>query len=107
MPKPSLETRSPDSHLEGLSRFHLGPFSVNRLGFGAMQLAGSGMFGPPRDRPEALAVLRDAVEAGVDHDNGIIHDFMMLNALSDTDSTRAAIGQAVAALRRAFDTALN
>jgi acetyl esterase/lipase len=39
--------------------------------------------------------------------NGIIHDFMMLNALSDTESTRAAIGQAVTALRRAFSTALS
>lgn len=50
-----------------MSRFDLGPFSVNRLGFGAMQLAGPGAFGPPRDRPEALAVLQAAVEAGVDH----------------------------------------
>lgn len=50
-----------------MSRFDLGSFSVNRLGFGAMQLAGPGVFGPPRDRPEALAVLRAAVEGGVDH----------------------------------------
>ena len=50
-----------------MSRFDLGPFSVNRLGFGAMQLAGPGAFGPPRDRPEALAVLQAAAEAGVDH----------------------------------------
>src|SRR5579862_4170342 len=50
-----------------VSRFDLGTFSVSRLGFGAMQLAGPGVFGPPRDRPEALAVLRAAVEGGVDH----------------------------------------
>jgi aryl-alcohol dehydrogenase-like predicted oxidoreductase len=50
-----------------MSRFDLGSFSVNRLGFGAMQLAGPGVFGPLRDRPEALAVLRAAVNAGVDH----------------------------------------
>jgi pyridoxine 4-dehydrogenase len=50
-----------------VSRFDLGPFSVSRMGFGAMQLAGPGVFGPPRDRPEALAVLRAAVEGGVDH----------------------------------------
>src|ERR1700734_2749175 len=38
-----------------------------RMGFGAMQLAGPGVFGPPRDRDAALAVLRRAVELGVDH----------------------------------------
>jgi pyridoxine 4-dehydrogenase len=45
----------------------LGRFSVARVGFGAMQLPGPGVFGPPRDRTEALAVLRRAVELGVDH----------------------------------------
>jgi aryl-alcohol dehydrogenase-like predicted oxidoreductase len=40
---------------------------VHRMGFGAMQLPGPGVFGPPRDRDAALAVLRRAVEAGVDH----------------------------------------
>ncbi|ACB68474.1 aldo/keto reductase [Burkholderia ambifaria MC40-6] len=40
---------------------------VHRLGYGAMQLAGPGVFGPPKDRDAALAVLRAAVEAGVDH----------------------------------------
>ena len=45
----------------------LGPFAVHRLGFGAMQLPGPGVMGPPRDRDEALAVLRRAVELGVDH----------------------------------------
>ncbi len=48
-------------------RFALGPFSVNRVGFGAMQLPGPGVFGPPRDRDQALAVLRRVVEHGVDH----------------------------------------
>ncbi|MCW4115797.1 aldo/keto reductase family oxidoreductase [Aurantimonas sp. MSK8Z-1] len=47
--------------------FKLGEASVKRLGYGAMQLAGPGVFGPPRDRTEAVAVLRAAVEAGVDH----------------------------------------
>ncbi|WP_246115597.1 aldo/keto reductase [Trebonia kvetii] len=47
--------------------FALGPRRVRRAGYGAMQLAGDGVFGPPRDRDEALAVLRAAVEAGVDH----------------------------------------
>ena len=45
----------------------LGRYSVARIGFGAMQLPGPGVFGPPRDRDEALAVLRRAVELGVDH----------------------------------------
>jgi len=47
--------------------FELGGRSVKRLGYGAMQLAGPGVFGPPRDRDAALAVLREAVASGVDH----------------------------------------
>ena len=45
----------------------LGPHTVNRIGFGAMQLAGPGVFGPPADPAAARAVLRHAVELGVDH----------------------------------------
>ena len=45
----------------------LGSFTVNRMGYGAMQLAGPGVFGPPRDRESALAVLREAVTSGVNH----------------------------------------
>ncbi|MFI7586551.1 aldo/keto reductase family oxidoreductase [Spongisporangium articulatum] len=41
--------------------------TVTRMGYGAMQLAGPGVFGPPRDRAAAVAVLREAVEAGVTH----------------------------------------
>ncbi|UAJ08948.1 aldo/keto reductase family oxidoreductase [Polymorphobacter megasporae] len=48
-------------------RFRLGNRDVNRLGYGAMQLAGPGVFGPPRDRDAAVAVLREAVANGVDH----------------------------------------
>jgi pyridoxine 4-dehydrogenase len=47
--------------------FTLGTRTVNRLGYGAMQLAGSGVFGPPKDRAAALAVLREAVALGVNH----------------------------------------
>jgi aryl-alcohol dehydrogenase-like predicted oxidoreductase len=47
--------------------YALGDFSVCRIGFGAMQLPGPGVWGPPRDRGEALTVLRRAVELGVDH----------------------------------------
>jgi pyridoxine 4-dehydrogenase len=49
------------------TRYRLGNKSVWRVGYGAMQLAGDGVFGPPRDRDEAIAVLRAAVDAGVDH----------------------------------------
>jgi pyridoxine 4-dehydrogenase len=47
--------------------FKLGDRRVNRLGYGAMQLAGPGVFGPPKDRDAAVAVLRDAVASGVNH----------------------------------------
>ena len=47
--------------------FKLGNRTVKRLGYGAMQLAGPGVFGPPKDRQAALAVLREAVASGVDH----------------------------------------
>ncbi|HEU0101599.1 MAG TPA: oxidoreductase [Mycobacteriales bacterium] len=45
----------------------LGELTVRRMGFGAMQLPGRGVMGPPRDRGQALSVLRRAVELGVDH----------------------------------------
>ena len=47
--------------------FRLGDRVVNRMGYGAMQLAGPGVFGPPKDRAEAVAVLREAVASGVNH----------------------------------------
>ena len=47
--------------------FKLGNFTVKRLGYGAMQLAGPGVFGPPKHHEAALAVLREAVATGVDH----------------------------------------
>jgi pyridoxine 4-dehydrogenase len=50
-----------------MQNFPLGRFSVARVGFGAIQLPGPGVVGPPRDRDEALAVLRRAVELGVNH----------------------------------------
>ena len=50
-----------------MDAFPLGRFSVSRIGFGAIQLPGRGAFGPPRDEDEALAVLRRAVELGVNH----------------------------------------
>ncbi|MEG3177663.1 aldo/keto reductase family oxidoreductase [Sphingomonas sp. RB3P16] len=53
--------------IEQAGSFRLGDHDVRRLGYGAMQLAGPGVFGPPRDRDAALAVLREAIESGVDH----------------------------------------
>lgn len=50
-----------------MSTFKLGNFTVSRVGFGAMQLPGPGVFGPPRDHDQAIAVLKRAVELGVDH----------------------------------------
>jgi pyridoxine 4-dehydrogenase len=47
--------------------FTLGDRTVYRLGYGAMQLAGPGVFGPPKDRSAAVAVLREAVAQGVNH----------------------------------------
>jgi pyridoxine 4-dehydrogenase len=47
--------------------FVLGDRTVKRLGYGAMQLAGPGVFGPPKDHDAALAVLREAVALGVNH----------------------------------------
>ena len=49
------------------SRYPLADKAVWRVGYGAMQLAGDNVYGPPRDRDEAIAVLRAAVETGVDH----------------------------------------
>ena len=49
------------------NRSFMGDKPVNRIGFGAMQLAGPGVFGPPRDPDAARAVLRRAIELGVDH----------------------------------------
>ena len=48
-------------------QYRLGSRAVNRLGYGAMQLAGPGVFGPPKDRALAVSVLRQAIEGGVDH----------------------------------------
>ena len=47
--------------------YALGDRTVNRMGYGAMQLAGPGVFGPPKDHAEALAVLREAIAQGVNH----------------------------------------
>nr|WP_198984537.1 aldo/keto reductase family oxidoreductase [Herbaspirillum sp. ASV7] len=48
-------------------RYRIGDLSVSRMGYGAMQLAGPHVFGPPKDRQQAIAVLRSALEMGVNH----------------------------------------
>jgi len=58
---------APESGLEAAGSFALGRWQVNRLGYGAMQLAGDNVFGPPRDRDEALRVLSAAVDSGINH----------------------------------------
>jgi pyridoxine 4-dehydrogenase len=55
------------SSVDRSGTFRLGDLLVKRLGYGAMQLSGPGIFGPPRDRETALAVLREAVSSGVNH----------------------------------------
>ncbi|MEN8514866.1 aldo/keto reductase family oxidoreductase [Burkholderia sp. RS02] len=55
------------SDIRHTATFRLGDRNVKRIGYGAMQLAGPGVFGPPKDRDAALNVLREAVAAGVDH----------------------------------------
>ncbi|MDH6632834.1 UNVERIFIED_ORG: aryl-alcohol dehydrogenase-like predicted oxidoreductase [Lelliottia amnigena] len=55
------------TRIEKSGSYTLGTRAVNRLGYGAMQLAGPGVFGPPKDKAAALAVLREAVAAGVNH----------------------------------------
>jgi pyridoxine 4-dehydrogenase len=55
------------SDIRAAGTFPLGDRVVNRLGYGAMQLAGPGVFGPPKDRDLAIKVLREAVASGVNH----------------------------------------
>jgi aryl-alcohol dehydrogenase-like predicted oxidoreductase len=57
----------PTSTLPGGTFQIAADITVNRLGYGAMQLAGPGVFGPPADRDACLRVLREAIDLGVDH----------------------------------------
>nr|WP_315260701.1 aldo/keto reductase family oxidoreductase [uncultured Duganella sp.] len=50
-----------------MSTYQLGDLTVNRMGYGAMQLAGPHVFGPPKDREQALAVLRELAPLGINH----------------------------------------
>jgi pyridoxine 4-dehydrogenase len=55
------------TQLGGTFKFPGTDLTVNRMGYGAMQLAGPGVFGPPKDRDMAKAVLREALETGINH----------------------------------------
>ncbi len=55
------------NHLAGSYSFPGTSMTVKRMGYGAMQLAGPHVWGPPRDRPQAVAVLREAIASGVNH----------------------------------------
>src|SRR6266851_3784511 len=56
-----------ESNAATAGSFALGRWRVNRVGYGAMQLAGDNVFEPPRDRDEALRVLRAAIDSGINH----------------------------------------
>ncbi|WP_325051114.1 aldo/keto reductase [Aurantiacibacter spongiae] len=56
-----------DNAVANSGTFALGSRTVHRMGYGAMQLAGPHVFGPPEDREGAMAVLREAVALGIDH----------------------------------------
>src|SRR3954447_25669513 len=80
-------------------RYGIGRWRVHRAGFGAMQLAGDGVFGPPRDRGEALAVLRQAVAEGVNHIDtaqyygpGVVND-LIREALPPSPGGRAIVSK--------------
>src|SRR5882757_6823587 len=59
--------RSTVTRVQKSGTFTLGDRNANRIGYGAMQLAGPGVFGPPKDHDGALAVLREAAAQGVNH----------------------------------------
>src|ERR1700746_3383093 len=67
MNNPSEVQSSDAMKLGGSFTFPGTSLTVHRMGYGAMQLAGPGVFGPPRDPEVAVAVLREAVAAGVNH----------------------------------------
>src|SRR5260370_30098196 len=67
MSNPNERQSSEAPKLGGSFTFRGTAMSLRRMGYGAMQLAGPGVFGPPRDPEAAVAVLREAIVAGVNH----------------------------------------
>jgi len=55
------------THAQQAGTYRLAEFNVNRLGYGAMQLAGPHVYGPPKDKQQAIAVLKETVELGINH----------------------------------------
>lgn len=55
------------THIQPAGTYPLGDFTVNRLGYGAMQLAGPHVFGPPKNKEQAIAVLKETVNLGINH----------------------------------------
>jgi pyridoxine 4-dehydrogenase len=67
--------------------YRVGGIDLNRIGYGAMQLAGPGILGPPRDRPAAVEVLRTAIELGVNHiDTADAYGPYITNAVAELDA---------------------
>ena len=90
------------SDLDDAGSFALGRWQVKRVGYGAMQLAGDNVFGPPRDRDEALRVLRAAVDSGIDHIDtaqyygpGVVNE-LIYEALSPYPSDLAIVSKVAA-----------
>jgi aryl-alcohol dehydrogenase-like predicted oxidoreductase len=65
--KTTINRKETDAALGGTFTFRGTPLVVRRMGYGAMQLAGPGVWGPPKDPDAAVAVLREAVAVGVNH----------------------------------------
>src|SRR5438128_2424573 len=66
----ALPVRCPPTNTENMTNSTItlaDDLTITRMGYGAMQLAGPGVFGPPEDRDQAIAVLREAVELGITH----------------------------------------
>src|ERR1700710_1589645 len=78
---------------------YLAGVEVQRVGFGAMQLPGPGVFGPPRDHDAALAVLRRAIELGVNH--------IDTSQYYGPDVSNALIREALAVTPRGFEHGVN
>ena len=66
-PRPATTVDDMTSHDLPGGRYRVGDLDLTRVGYGAMQLAGPGVFGPPKDHDGAIAVLREAVELGINH----------------------------------------
>src|SRR6266550_6636270 len=74
----SMTTTNPPAARAG--SYRVGELDLNRIGYGAMQLAGPGVLGPPRDRTAAVEVLRTAIELGVNHiDTAVAYGPYMTN----------------------------